>query len=77
MDSTFDPIKEVEQLKAQTKLIRKREYARRSSKLDKYKGELFAMHDAGASGAELRRWLQKKRINVVLTTVLRYLEKNG
>lgn len=77
MQDTFDLVHEVEQLKAQTKMIRKREYARRASKLDKYKGELFAMHDAGASGAELRRWLQKKRINVVLTTVLRYLENNG
>lgn len=73
----FDPVVEVQKLKQQTQLIRKRPYFRRQSRLDKYKGELLSMYRAGARPAELQRWLKAKRINVVLTTVLRYLKKNG
>ena len=37
--SEFDADAEVARLKAHTKAIRKRDYSRRISKLDKYKGE--------------------------------------
>ena len=76
-NKTFDPAEEVHQLKAQTQMIRKRTYRPRVSKLDKYQGELLSMHREGASGAELQRWLRKKRMKVALSTVLRYLEKHG
>ena len=75
--SEFDAQAEVQRLKAHTKAIRKREYSRRISKLDKYKGELISMYRAGASGAELQRWLKEKRIPCALSTVLRYVQKNG
>jgi hypothetical protein len=75
--SEFDAQAEVQRLKAHTKAIRKREYSRRVSKLDKYKGELISMYRAGASGAELQRWLKEKRISCALSTVLRYVQKNG
>ncbi|MCP4934161.1 MAG: hypothetical protein GY927_08140 [bacterium] len=75
--SEFDATAEVERLKAQTKARRKRVYSRRISKLDAYKGELLSLHRAGASGAELQRWLKEKRITCALSTVLRYLQKNG
>ena len=75
--SKFDVEAEVAHLKAQTKMIRKRNYSRRISKLDKYKGEIINMYRVGASGAEVQRWLKKKRISCALTTVLRYIQKNG
>ncbi len=75
--SEFDATQEVERLKAQTKARRKRIYSRRISKLDAYKGELLSLSRAGASGAELQRWLKEKRITCALSTVLRYLQKNG
>lgn len=75
--SEFDAIAEVQRLKAQTQARRKRPYSRRISKLDKYKGEIISMHRAGASGAELQRWLKEKRISCALTTVLRYVQRHG
>ena len=73
---SFDVAAELQRLKAQTQTIRKRPYTQRKSKLDKYKGELLTLYDNGASGAELVRWLKAKRIKCVLSTVLRYIEKN-
>jgi len=35
------------------------------------------MYRTGASGAELQRWLKEKRISCALSTVLRYVQKNG
>jgi hypothetical protein len=49
----FDPVAEVEALKAQTKTIRKRSYTQRKSRLDKFHTELVAMHKHGATIAEL------------------------
>lgn len=65
-------------LKAQTKLIRKRSYSARKSRLDKYKYQLLGLKKGGATVAELQRWLRKnKRIKVAHSTILRWLEKNG
>lgn len=72
----FDAAAEAAQLKIETQHRRKRIYSRRISKLDRYKGELISLSDAGASGAELQRWLQRKRITCALSTILRFLEKN-
>ncbi len=71
----FDPIAEVEALKTETKMIRKRSYTQRKSRLDKYHTELVAMHKKGATIAELTRWLRKKKtIKVAESTVNRWLK---
>lgn len=73
----FDVNKDKQALKEQTKAIRKRTYKKRKSRLDRYKGEILALHNAKVTPTEIRRWLRAKRIKVVLTTVIRWLEKNG
>ena len=76
--SDFDVQSELSTLKAQTKTIRKRSYSTRKSRLDKYTHQLLELHQAGATDAELQRWLRaNKRIKVAHSTVLRWLEKNG
>ena len=74
--SEFNPAMEVEKLRSETQSRRKRNYSHRTSKLDIYKGELLSMYQAGASGAELQRWLRKKRLKCALSTIHRYLKKN-
>lgn len=65
-------------LQNQTKMIRKRSYSARKSQLDKYKFELLELKNAGASTAELQRWLRtNKRKKVAHSTILRWLEKHG
>ncbi|MBC8954913.1 hypothetical protein [Xenorhabdus sp. PB62.4] len=71
----FDAGKELAVLREQTRIIRKQRY--RKSRLDRYAGELLQLHREGASAAELQRWLRKKRIRVVLSTVTRWLARNG
>lgn len=73
----FDAHQEAEALRQQTRIIRKRSYSRRKSRLDQYKGELLALRREGCSIAELQRWLRKKRIKVVHSTVARWLEQQG
>lgn len=73
--SDFNTELEVEKLREQTSTIRKTRYSR--SRLDRYKGELLSLHKAGASCAELQRFLRKKRIKVVHSTVARWLLKHG
>ncbi|HAS6415534.1 hypothetical protein [Vibrio vulnificus] len=73
----FDAHQEAEALKQQTRIIRKRSYTRRKSRLDQYKGELLALRREGCSVAELQRWLRKKRIKVVHSTVARWLEQQN
>lgn len=71
----FDVNNELKKLREQTKIIRKRRYSR--SRLDKYAGELLAMYRAGATTAQLQRWLRRHRIKVVHSTVARWLAKHG
>ena len=66
---------ELARLKAQSQSIRKKRF--RKSRLDRYHGELLSLHRAGAKPAELQRWLRSKRVKVVLSTVIRWLENNG
>lgn len=77
--SNFDPVAEVKALKAQTKVIRKRNYSQRKSKLDPYRQKLLAMKKEGASIAEISRWLGKKenKIKVADSTVTRWFKANG
>ena len=64
---------ELIKLQEQTKLIRKRN--RPKSRLDKRKNELFRLHKAGASIAELQRYLKSKKIKVTYSTVYRFMHK--
>lgn len=74
----FDTAAELAALQAQTRRIRRiRQVRYRPSRLDRYTGELLSLYQAGASAAELQRWLRARRIKVVLSTVTRWLEKNG
>ena len=73
--NSFDPATEVAMLKQQTKSIRQPRYNR--SRLDKFGGELIAMHSAGASVAELQRWLRAQRVKVEYSTVYRWVKKHG
>ena len=70
----FDPLTELATLRQQTATIRKRNFVR--SRLDRHAGELLALHRAGASTAELQRWLRERRIKVVHSTVARWLAKH-
>ena len=71
--SGFDTEKTLNELKKQTKIIRKKRFAR--SRLDKHCGELLSLYKAGASIAELQRWLRTNRIRVEHSTVSRWLDK--
>lgn len=75
--ANFDTQSELLALKAQTESLRKRCYKRRKSRLDKYKFELLELHRAGATGAELQRYLRSQRIKVTHSTVQRWLANNG
>ena len=71
----FNAEKELAELQQQTQLIRKKVFRR--SRLDRYKGQLLTLRHAGASKAELQRWLRKKRVTVSFSTVSRWIDKNG
>lgn len=77
MTEKFDVQKELSALNAQTRSIRKRCYSARKSRLDRYKFELLELKKAGASNAELQRFLRGKRIKVAHSTVSRWLINNG
>ena len=71
----FDLHPELASLRQQTALIRKQRYAR--SRLDRHRAELLALRHAGATVAELQRWLRAHRINVVHSTVARWLTRQA
>ena len=76
--TNFDPDKEIEELKQDSKLRRKRSYKQRKSKLDKYHAELGVLRQRGATIVELTRWLRKKkRVLVAESTVHRWLKNKG
>lgn len=74
----FDPAAEVAALKAEAKLRRKRSYKQRKSKLDRFHSELASLREHGATVADLKRWLRKKKkITVAESTVHRWLKSKG
>lgn len=76
--TNFDPDKEIEELKQESKLRRKRSYKQRKSKLDKHHAELEVLRQRGATIVELTRWLRKKkRVLVAESTVHRWLKNKG
>ena len=72
---TFDAAAEAVRLKADTRARRRRR--RTSSRLDRHTHELLALYDAGATVAELQRWLEARRVRVHQTTVGRWLSRRG
>ncbi|MEC6831110.1 hypothetical protein [Photobacterium toruni] len=74
--SDFNVASELLTLKAQTKAIRNRKSVNRVSRLDKFQYELLALYHAGASVAELQRWLSTNvNIKIAHSTILRWLDK--
>ena len=71
----FDAFAEAARLKADTRARRRRRRA--SSRLDRYKHELLALYDGGATIAELQRWLEARRVRVHQTTIGRWLRRCG
>ena len=71
----FDAAAEVAHLKADTRA--RRRLRRAPSRLDRHTHELLALHDAGATVAELQRWLAARRVRVHQTTVGRWLRRRG
>ncbi|MCO6058505.1 hypothetical protein NG726_17750 [Pseudomonas sp. MOB-449] len=69
----FDPQAEAARLRNSTRARRKTTFRR--SRLDRYAGELLALRRAGATIAELQRWLGERRVRVVHTTVARWLSR--
>jgi len=71
----FNTTKELDHLKAKRKI----KYARRHgrSRLDRYAGQILALHLAGASATLIQDYLADHRIKVALSTVTRWLQKNG
>ena len=72
---TFDAAAEAARLKSDTRARRRRR--RTSSCLDRHTHELLALHDAGATVAELQRWLEARRVRVHQTTVGRWLRRRN
>lgn len=73
-DETFDPQAEVERIRARRAEARRKLY--RKSRLDKYRAELVAMKQAGASCADLAEWLRvNHRCKVNRSSIDRYLRK--
>ncbi len=71
----FDAAAEVAGLKADTRARRRRRRA--PSRLDRHTHELLALYDAGATVAELQRWLAARRVRIHQTTVGRWLRRRG
>lgn len=71
----FNADAEVARLRANSATRRKTTY--RKSRLDRYGGELIQLHNAGASTAELQRWLREHRIVVTHSTVARWIRRQN
>jgi len=72
----FDAASELEKIKHSRKEIRRKScYAK--SKLDKFKFELLNLHRSGASLGDLQFFLRKNRTTAAVSTIQRWLKKNG
>lgn len=73
-DETFDPLAEVERIRARRAEARRKLF--RKSRFDKHRAELVAMRRAGASCADLAEWLRvSHRIKANRSSIDRYLRK--
>lgn len=72
-NATFDPQAEVKRIRSRRAEARRKLY--RKSRLEKYRAELVAMKQAGASCADLAEWLRvSHRCKVNRSSVDRYLK---
>ena len=73
-DETFDAQAEVERIRTRRAEARRKLYHK--SRFDKYRAELVAMRQAGASCADLTEWLRvSHRIKANRSSIDRYLKK--
>lgn len=71
---TFDAQAELDRIRSRRAEARRKLFRR--SRLDKYRAELVAMKQAGASCADLAEWLRvSHRCRINRSTVARYLQK--
>ncbi len=73
----LDDTSELKKRQEESQKIRYRYYKKHRSRLDRYKGELLTLHRAGTTCKDLQGWLREQRINVDISTVRRWLSKNG
>lgn len=71
----FNVQEEISELKIQKQTIRKRRFY--TSQLDKYTDEIKSLKSAGATYADIRRWLRDKKVRVAWSTIQRWYKKNG
>jgi hypothetical protein len=72
LNNHFNPLKELQEIKERREMIKRRLY--RKSKLEKYRSELVAMRQAGASAQDLVVWLKMKhRLKIHRSSIDRYL----
>jgi len=73
-NATFDAQIEVERIKTRRAEARRKMY--RKSRLDKYRAELVAMRQTGASCADLAEWLRvSHRCRMHRSSIDRYLKR--
>lgn len=73
-NETFDPVAEVERIRTRRAEARRKLY--RKSRLDKYRAEMIAMKQAGASCADLAEWLRvSHRCKVNRSSIDRFLKR--
>ena len=75
----FNAAAEAAEIRAISKLRKKRQYPNRKSILDKYRKELLALYlEQELSCTQLKIWLkEKKRLDVSLSTITRWIKKYG
>lgn len=73
--SEFNASKEADRLSKKTNLRKKKRYS--ISKLDKYKFEILALRAEGCTLKQIEIWLKEKRIKAAISTIQRWLKKNG
>lgn len=66
---------EAERLKAKAQLRKKTKYS--TSKLDKWKPELLALRAEEVTLEELQIFLSEKKISCCVSTISRWMKKNG
>lgn len=72
MSESFDPKAELEAVRARRAMQRRKQY--RQSKLDRYRAELVALRQTGASSQDLATWLRMKhRLKIHRSSIDRYL----
>lgn len=72
MSESFDPKAELEAVRARRAMQRRKQY--RQSKLDRYRAELVALRQTGASSQDLATWLRMKhRLKIHRSSIDRFL----